>query len=69
MQADSSARRAWKDGGQKKIVLPVKDLSEMYELKMGAEAARLPASLPGRGSTRDTAWHRHSTWHRTWQVR
>ncbi|HDN65980.1 MAG TPA: peptidyl-tRNA hydrolase [Methanosarcinales archaeon] len=44
-QADSSARRAWKDGGQKKIVLQVKDLSEMYGLKMDAEAAGLPASL------------------------
>ena len=44
-QADSSTRRAWKDGGQKKIVLQVKDLSEMYGLKMDAEAAGLPASL------------------------
>ena len=44
-QADSSDRRAWKDGGQKKIVLQVKDLSEMYELKMDAEAAGLPVSL------------------------
>ncbi len=43
--ADASARRAWKDGGQKKIVLQVKTLSEMYELKMDAEAAGLPASL------------------------
>ncbi len=44
-QADSSTRRAWKDGGQKKIVLQVKDISEMYELKMDAEAAGIPASL------------------------
>jgi PTH2 family peptidyl-tRNA hydrolase len=44
-QADSSDRRAWKDGGQKKIVLQVKDLSEMYGLKMDAEAAGLPVSL------------------------
>ena len=43
--ADASARRAWKDGGQKKIVLQVKTLSEMYELKMDAEAAGLPTSL------------------------
>ncbi len=43
--ADASARRAWKDGGQKKIVLQVKTLPEMYELKMDAEAAGLPASL------------------------
>jgi PTH2 family peptidyl-tRNA hydrolase len=34
-----------KDGGQKKIVLQVKTLSEMYELKMDAEAAGLPTSL------------------------
>jgi len=45
LQADSSVRRAWKDDGQKKIVLQVKDISEMYELKMDAEAAGLPASL------------------------
>ena len=43
--ADASARRAWKDGGQKKIVLQVKTLSEMYELKMDAEAAGLPTAL------------------------
>ena len=43
--ADASARRTWKEGGQKKIVLQVKTLSEMYELKMDAEAAGLPASL------------------------
>lgn len=43
--ADASARRAWKDGRQKKIVLQVKTLSERYELKMDAEAAGLPASL------------------------
>ena len=44
-QADPSDRRAWKEGGQKKIVLQVKELPEMYELKMDAEAAGLPVSL------------------------
>lgn len=43
--ADAGARRAWKDGGQKKIVLQVNALSEMYELKMDAEAAGLPTAL------------------------
>lgn len=43
--ADVSARRAWKEGGQKKIVLQVKTLSELFELKMDAEAAGLPTSL------------------------
>ncbi len=44
-QADSSARRVWKDGGQKNVVLQVKDLSEMYGLELDAEAAGIPASL------------------------
>jgi len=43
--ADASSRRAWKESGQKKIVLQVKNLSELYELKMDVEAAGLPAAL------------------------
>ena len=43
--ADSGVRRRWKDSGQKKIVLQVKGISELYELKMDAEAAGLPVSL------------------------
>jgi len=43
--ADAGDLRRWKDGGQKKIVLQVKGTSELYELKMDAEAAGLPVSL------------------------
>ena len=43
--ASVSSRREWKEGGQKKIVLQVKDLSELYGIKMDAEAAGLPVSL------------------------
>lgn len=43
--ADEEARKAWKDGGQKKVVLRVASLQELFELKEIARKHSLPAVL------------------------
>ena len=44
-QADDVARREWKRGGQKKVVLKAPNERTLYERKEEAEAAGLPTSL------------------------
>lgn len=44
-QADDQARREWKQGGQKKVVLAAPDERTLHERKAEAEAAGLPAAI------------------------
>ncbi|QDX39812.1 peptidyl-tRNA hydrolase Pth2 [Salarchaeum sp. JOR-1] len=43
--ADDRAQRAWKQGGQKKIVLKAGSERELYELSEEAKAAGLPSAV------------------------
>jgi PTH2 family peptidyl-tRNA hydrolase len=43
--ADDEVREAWKDGGQKKVVLRVATLHDLFELKETARRQGLPAVL------------------------
>ena len=43
--ADASAAREWKRGGQKKVVLKVGSERDLYELQEEAKAAGLPTGL------------------------
>ncbi len=43
--ADEDVREAWKEGGQKKVVLRVATLQELFELKETARRHGLPAAL------------------------
>ncbi len=43
--ADDEVREAWKKGGQKKVVLRVATLQELFELKESARKHGLPAAL------------------------
>ena len=44
-KADAEARRAWKQGGQKKVVLRSPDERTLFELKVIAEDAGLPVAI------------------------
>lgn len=44
-QADDQARREWKQGGQKKVVLKAPDERTLFDRKAEAEAAGLPTSI------------------------
>jgi PTH2 family peptidyl-tRNA hydrolase len=44
-QADAQARREWKQGGQKKVVVKAPDERTLFERKEEAEAAGLPTSV------------------------
>lgn len=44
-QADTQARREWKQGGQKKVVLKAADERTLFERKEEAEAKGLPTSI------------------------
>jgi len=44
-EADPDAQRAWKDGGQKKIVLEVKSEREIHELAEEARRDELPYAV------------------------
>ena len=43
--ADEAARREWKRGGQKKVVLKVSSERELFELQEEAKVAGLPTGL------------------------
>ncbi|MEE6211210.1 peptidyl-tRNA hydrolase Pth2 [Salarchaeum sp. III] len=43
--ADDRAQRAWKQGGQKKVVLKAGSERELYELNEEAKAAGLPSAV------------------------
>ncbi len=43
--ADDEVREAWKDGGQKKVILRVATLQELFELKESARKHGLPVAL------------------------
>lgn len=43
--ADDDVRKAWKDGGQKKVVLRVAALQDLFELKERAKRQGLPSVL------------------------
>jgi PTH2 family peptidyl-tRNA hydrolase len=43
--ADNEVREAWKEGGQKKVVLRVAALQDLFELKESARKQGLPAVL------------------------
>ncbi len=43
--ADDDVREAWKEGGQKKVVLRVATLQELFELKESARKHSLPSAL------------------------
>lgn len=43
--ADEDVRDAWKEGGQKKVVLRVATMEELFELKENARRQCLPAAL------------------------
>ena len=44
-RAGDEAVRAWRDGGQKKVVLAAPDERTLFELEATAEAADLPAAI------------------------
>ncbi|MHC1579351.1 MAG: peptidyl-tRNA hydrolase Pth2 [Candidatus Alkanophagales archaeon] len=44
-EASRRAKRLWLRGGQKKVVLKVRTLDELLELKRRAEALKLPCAL------------------------
>ena len=44
-RADDQARREWKRGGQKKVVLKGPDERTLFELKAQADAVGLPAAV------------------------
>lgn len=44
-QAHDEVRKAWKEGGQKKVVLRVATLQDLFELKETARRHGLPAAL------------------------
>ncbi|MDF2957489.1 MAG: Peptidyl-tRNA hydrolase [Candidatus Alkanophagales archaeon MCA70_species_1] len=44
-KASRRAKRLWLRGGQKKVVLKVRTLDELLELKRRAEALKLPCAL------------------------
>lgn len=44
-RSSDQARREWRRGGQKKVVLAAPDERTLYELKETAEAAGLPAAV------------------------
>ncbi len=43
--AEEDVREAWKEGGQKKVVLRVATLQELFELKESARKHGLPSAL------------------------
>lgn len=43
--AEPRMRKAWKDGGQKKVVLKVSNQRELFELREGARRLNLPTAL------------------------
>lgn len=45
MEASPAARRRWEEGGQKKVVLQVRDIGELRRLEEACEKARLPHAL------------------------